>query len=251
VFKRKIGRVEGTCTDKEEIKKLLLKGQNLSIVRFLIKNDWITLDLIAKELGLSEPMARLFLHDLESADLLEKKSDGEDSYAYRLHEPKGLNLNEILEGVSTPSTSADELREIVNFYFMLTMSIAKKLKELGGRSTYDSIVVTGTDGIEDVNQRKIVDILKEHKSPVEAADKFIQLVNSGAFKDGDFMIIRSSFKEIVRKILEANENFMGKLYGRQIVISSTKNVVLEHEDLIEKLDLLRGLPKEYFKVGGL
>lgn len=237
---------------KEDIARVMDRPQNVAILKFLSDKDWVTAEDISKKMGINVTLIMLYLSDLEKVGLIVRQLDeGGDKKTFQFKAAKtdGNYLEEMLEAKGG-DLSQEKVTEAVGLYIDMYASLINKLNEVGGKATIENIVEGGVGNVDDNLARVIVSHLEKGGTGESALENFKKDLSDGGLKSGGFIEIKGDFIEILKKMIEALEKFMGRLYGQHLTKSSLKPVINKRIDLIQELDLLAGLPKEYFPVGG-
>jgi DNA-binding MarR family transcriptional regulator len=213
--------------------------------------DWVTAEDIATFLDMNVTMAMLYISDLEKVNLVVRKQDGKDKKGlkFKLSDRKDSAI-EKLNAKNGSEISKETALRAVRVYVNLYNSMIHKLSEVGGRSTLESIIDGGTGDIGTNRAKEIVLYLEKGGNLEGALEAFDKKLPSGGYTTANFTQVKGDFIEVLKKMIEALERFMGKLYGQHLTRTSFKPVIAENKELIHDLDLFAGLPRDYFPVGG-
>jgi hypothetical protein len=213
--------------------------------------DWVTADEIAAFLDMNATMAMLYISDLEKVNLIIRKQDGKDKKGlkFKISDRKDAVV-ERLNAKNGAEISQETALRAIRVYVNLYNSMIHKLSEVGGRSTLENIVEGGTGDISTNRAKEIVLYLEKGGNLEGALEAFNKKQPAGGYTTANFTLVKGDFIEVLKKMIEALERFMGKLYGQHLTKTSFKPVILENKELIHELDLFAGLPRDYFPAGG-
>jgi len=238
--------------DKKEITKVLDRPQNMAILKFIVDKDWVTAEQISDSLGINITLSMLYISDLEKVGLLNRQLetiDGERIFKFKLGDMQGLTLDELLDTKDSDITQ-DKVMEACGLYIKIYAALIRKLKEIGGRSMMETVIDRGMQDALNTEAGKLVQALEKGEDLETLITTFNKKIKDGQVKSSNFIDMKIEFTEFLKLLIEALEKFMGRLYGQHVTKTSLKPVLSDREDLIHELDLLAGLPKEYFPVRG-
>jgi len=214
--------------------------------------DWVTADELASFLGMNVTMANLYISDLEKANLIVRKTDGgkdKKTIRFKLNDKSD---GAIKKAISKDGATIDQDKALraIRVYIGIYNSMISKLNEVGGRSTLENIVDNSTGEVGNNKAKEIVILLEKGGNLESAIEAFSKNYRSDGFTAQSFTEVKGDFIEVLKKMIEALEKFMGKLYGQHLTRTSLKPVITENKELIHELDLFAGLPRDYFPAGG-
>jgi len=108
----------------------------------------------------------------------------------------------------------------------------------------------GTGDINTNRAKEIVLYLEKGGNLEGALEAFNKKLPVGGYTTANFTQVKGDFIEVLKKMIEALERFMGKLYGQHLTKTSFKPIIADNKEIIHELDLFAGLPRDYFPAGG-
>jgi predicted transcriptional regulator len=237
--------------DKDDLVKILDRPQNVAILKFVVNKDWVTAEQISEALGINITLSMLYISDLEKAGLILRKLEedkGEKYFMFKLADMKGKTLDEVLTQRET-KISGEKVAEAIDLYIRMYALLIGKLNEVGGRSMVETIIETGRSDLAECTATEVVNFFEKSGKLDEALVTYSKKVLEEV-KSRNFIDVKIDFIEVLKVLIEALERFMGRLYGQHVTKTSLKPVLIDKEELIHELDLLAGLPREYFPMGG-
>lgn len=237
---------------KDDLERALERPQNKAISKYMQDRDWVTADELASFLGMNVTMAMLYISDLEKANLVVRKTEGgkdKKTVRFKLNDKTDGAMAKIISKNGSRIDQEKALRAI-RVYIGIYNSMINKLKEVGGRSTLENIVNNSTGDVGNTGAKEIVILLEKGGNLESAIEAFSKKYRTDGFTDASFTEVKGDFIEVLTKMIEALERFMGKLYGQHLTRTSLKPLVTENKELIHELDLFAGLPRDYLPAGG-
>jgi predicted ArsR family transcriptional regulator len=236
---------------KDEVSKILDRPQNVAILKYTSDKDWVTAEEISDALGINITLSMLYISDLEKVGLLLRKLDtvgDEKVFKFKITDKK-----DNMENLMTKRDSEvplEKYKEAFNLYIRIYSSLIGKLKEVGGRSMVETIVDKGMEDSARSRATLVVVALEKGEKIDSVITEFSRMIQEGEIGTKDFVNTKLEFIDTLKVLIIALERFMGRLYGQHVTKTSLKPVLMDNEELIHELDLLAGLPKEYFPMGG-
>lgn len=226
----------------ELVLSILGKEHAFEILTRVYERGPSTASMIAKDLNLHIATVVKHLTELYEIGLLErtvKVCKTRDAFEYKVKDPKIEISIDLERNKNKEYTSA---LEALKFYFSVLFLILNKARKVVGNEI-DAGLETELDGFK--TKKEIFSLLTKEMELELAIKRFEERY----LKDVNANELGAILSELILLAIENSEKRLGKLSTKALVTLTTSKIIEDYGNLIEKNDLLRILPAEYFERG--
>ena len=235
---------------QEEVLCALAKQNTIPILREMNKNGWYSLEHLADRLSMDTRILERDLTALQRIKLVERRFNncGANRWEYKLiRDLPEIDLQALLE---KESHAHDALR----FYNRLVFGILVKAAEFDRSLHRRLLEATQSTRCENPRGLQLLSTLDAEGGYDSTMMRLSGLLGSGLFDGIDeqktMSAVKNAYLAVVHSLIEVLNDHVEQGVAKLILRTSSRDVLIDGGWLVERFDLLQGVPTTYFKQVG-